>query len=75
MAECPNVAKLLSNITFDVPLENEGMGFLIRDSLPAADAAKKALTAHPEYLDAWLAGVTTVDGKDALPAVKEALGL
>jgi glycine betaine/proline transport system substrate-binding protein len=75
MAECPNVAKLLSNITFDIPLENEGMGFLIRDSMPAADAAKKALKAHPDYLDAWLAGVTTVDGKDALPAVKEALGL
>ena len=75
MGECPNVAKLLSNITFDIPLENEGMGFLIRDSMTPVDAAKKALKAHPDYLDTWLAGVTTVDGKDALPAVKEALGL
>jgi glycine betaine/proline transport system substrate-binding protein len=75
MGECPNVAKLLSNITFDIPLENEGMGFLIRDSMTPVDAAKKALKAHPDYLDTWLAGVTTVDGKDALPTVKEALGL
>jgi glycine betaine/proline transport system substrate-binding protein len=26
-------------------------------------------------LDAWLAGVKTVDGKDGLPAVKQYLGL
>lgn len=28
-------------------------------------AAKKWLAAHPETVDSWLAGVTTVDGKDA----------
>ncbi|WP_374656213.1 choline ABC transporter substrate-binding protein [Dongia sp.] len=75
MAECPNVAMLLKNITFDIPLENEGMGYLIRESLGATDAAAKALKAHPAYLDAWLAGVTTIDGGEGLAAVKKSLGL
>lgn len=73
--ECPNVAALLKNITFDVPLENEGMGYLIKDSLSATDAATKALKAHPDYLDKWLAGVTARDGSDGAAAVKKALGL
>ena len=75
LQECPNVAKLLGNITFDVPLENEGMGYLIHDGMSATEAAAKALKAHPEYLDKWLAGVTTFDGTEALPAVKAAIGL
>ncbi len=75
MQECPNVAKLLTNVTFDIPLENEGMGYLIHDGMSAADAAAKALKAHPDYLDKWLAGVTTLDGADGLSAVRKALGL
>jgi glycine betaine/proline transport system substrate-binding protein len=73
--ECPNVAALLKNITFDVPLENEGMGYLIHDGMSAADAADKALKAHPDYLDKWLAGVSAQDGSDGTAAVKKALGL
>jgi glycine betaine/proline transport system substrate-binding protein len=30
---------------------------------------------HKDRLDAWLAGVTTFDGKPGLAAVKEKLGL
>lgn len=75
MSECPNVAALLKNVTFDLALENEGMAYLIRDSLSPLEAARKALTANPAYLDAWLAGVTTLDGKDGLAAVKTSLGL
>jgi glycine betaine/proline transport system substrate-binding protein len=73
--ECPNVAALLKNITFDVPLENEGMGYLIHDGMSAAEAAHKALKAHPEYLDKWLSGVAAQDGSDGTAAVKKALGL
>ncbi len=40
-----------------------------------ADAAKDYLKKNPQVLDAWLAGVKTVDGKDGLPAVKQYLGL
>jgi glycine betaine/proline transport system substrate-binding protein len=73
--ECPNVAKLLDNLTFNVPMENVGMGYLIKDHMKPTDAAKKMLTADPKVLDAWLAGVTTMDGADGAAAVKKSLGL
>ena len=73
--ECPNVAKLLDNLTFNVPMENVGMGYLIQDGMAPVDAATKSLKSDPKVLDAWLAGVTTFDGKDGLAAVKQSLGL
>lgn len=74
-AECPNAGRLLSNLSFTLELENEGMGHLINDSAPPVEAAKKVIVAHPEVLEGWLAGVTTIDGRDGLAAVKDALGL
>ncbi|MDQ0996635.1 glycine betaine/proline transport system substrate-binding protein [Phyllobacterium ifriqiyense] len=73
--ECPNVGKLLANLKFTLPMENEIMGKILDDGEDAADAATEWLKANPGVLDAWLAGVTTYDGKDGLPAVKAELGL
>ncbi|HWT97042.1 MAG TPA: choline ABC transporter substrate-binding protein [Terriglobales bacterium] len=75
MQQCPNVAQLLNNLTFDIPTENTGMGYIINDSLKPTDAATKVLKANPQLLDPWLKGVTTIDGKDGLTAVKAELGL
>jgi glycine betaine/proline transport system substrate-binding protein len=75
LQECPNVAKLLDNITFNVAMENVGMGYLIEDHMKPTDAAKKVLETDPKVLDAWLAGVTTLDGADGAAAVKKSLGL
>lgn len=75
IAECPNVGAFLQNLAFDIDFENEGIGFLINDGLDPRDAAGRILKAHPEVLDAWLAGVTTRDGQDGLVAVKASLGL
>jgi glycine betaine/proline transport system substrate-binding protein len=75
LQECPNVAKLLGNLTFNVPMENVGMGYLIQDGMAPADAAAKLLKSDPKVLDAWLAGVTTLEGGDGLAAVKQSLGL
>jgi glycine betaine/proline transport system substrate-binding protein len=75
VAECPNVGALLNNLAFTLELENEGMGHLINDSAPPTEAAKKVILAHPELLTEWLAGVTTIDGRDGLAAVKDSLGL
>ncbi len=72
---CPNIGKLLANLTFDLQTENKGMGYIINDSLKPTDAARKVLRANPQLLDPWLAGVTTIDGKDGLAAVKANLGL
>jgi glycine betaine/proline transport system substrate-binding protein len=73
--ECPNVGALLKNLAFDVEFENKGMGYLIQDKMPPVDAAIKALREEPQRLDAWLNGVTTLDGEDGLAAVKAHLGL
>ena len=75
VAECANVGRLLNNLAFTLELENEGMGYLINEALSPNDAARKAIVAHPDLLAAWLAGVTTFDGKDGLSAVKDSLGL
>jgi glycine betaine/proline transport system substrate-binding protein len=75
MQACPNIGKLLTNLTFDLQTENKGMGYIINDSLKPTDAARKVLRTNPQLLDSWLAGVTTIDGRNGLTAVRAELGL
>ncbi|MBK8157575.1 MAG: glycine/betaine ABC transporter substrate-binding protein [Rhodospirillaceae bacterium] len=73
-AECPNVGALLKNLKFTLDME----GTIMESILGGKDgetAAKEWLVANPGVLDAWLAGVTTIDGQDGLAAVKTSLGL
>jgi glycine betaine/proline transport system substrate-binding protein len=56
-------------------MENEVMGAILEDNEDPGEAATAWLAEHPEVLDGWLNGVTTVDGEEGLPAVKEVLGL
>ncbi len=72
--ECPNVGKLLQNLSFTLEMENEIMGSILNDGAEAGAAAKEWLKAHPEAVDPWLEGVTSFDGGDAAAAVKEAIG-
>lgn len=73
--ECPNVGKLLTNLKFTLAMENEIMGSILNDEMEAGKAAAAWIKANPTTLDAWLEGVTTLDGKPALDAVKKALEL
>jgi glycine betaine/proline transport system substrate-binding protein len=73
--ECPNVAKLLQQMTFTLPMENEMMGLILNDGTEPDEAVKQWLVEHPETFDAWLEGVTTVDGGEGLAAVRSAMGL
>lgn len=73
--ECANVGKLLTNLTFTLQMENEVMSAILDEGKKPNDAATAWLKANAQVLDKWLSGVTTLDGKPALPAVKEALGL
>jgi glycine betaine/proline transport system substrate-binding protein len=66
---CPNVAKLVSNLKFTTDIENHVM-LPIMNKTDANKAAREWLKANPAVLDKWLAGVTTFDGKEGLPAVK-----
>lgn len=75
VAECPNVGKLLTNLKFSLPMENEIMGKILNDGEDPEKAATTWLKANGAAIEPWLAGVTTKDGKEGLPAVKTALGL
>lgn len=73
VTECANTGKLLQNLEFSLKLENEIMGAIL-DKGEAPEAAAKAwLAANPDTLAAWLDGVTTRDGGDAMAAVTAAL--
>ena len=73
--DCPNMGKLLNNLEFSLAMENEIMGAILDDGQKPDAAAKAWLQANPGVLDAWLAGVTTKDGGDAMSAVRGHLGL
>ncbi|WP_136685446.1 choline ABC transporter substrate-binding protein [Falsirhodobacter xinxiangensis] len=74
VAACPNAAAAFKGLVFDLPLENELMGKILEGE-DAQAAATKWIEANPERLDAWLAGVTTLDGQPGLEAVKAELDL
>ncbi|GAB4370135.1 MAG: choline ABC transporter substrate-binding protein [Kiloniellaceae bacterium] len=74
-SECPNVGKLLNNLVFSLPMEGAIMGAILNDGKNEKVAATEWLKANPGVLDGWLDGVTTLDGKPGLPAVKAHLGL
>lgn len=75
VAECPNVGKLLTNLKFTLAMENEIMGAILNDSEDPRDAASAWLKDNADVLGGWLDGVTTMDGGDAMAAVKKELGL
>jgi glycine betaine/proline transport system substrate-binding protein len=72
--DCPNAAKLFSNMTFDISMENQLMGKILAGAEGTA-AATEWLKGNPEVLTQWLDGVTTLDGQPGDAAVKAALGL
>lgn len=71
--ECSNVGQLLKNLSFTLDMESTLMGNVLDDKIKADAAAKAWLKNNPQVLDTWLAGVTTVDGKPGLEAVKAKL--
>jgi len=72
-ATCPNVGKFFSNLEFSLPMENEMMDKVLTDKKTPEVAAREWIKAHPEVLDKWLDGITTVDGKPGLEAAKKVL--
>jgi glycine betaine/proline transport system substrate-binding protein len=71
---CPNAAKLVSNMKFDVQMESHIMEKIMNKE-PAVGAAKELIAKNPQWLDSWLEGVTTFDGKDGKAAVMNYLKL
>jgi glycine betaine/proline transport system substrate-binding protein len=75
VTECPNVGALVKNLRFTLAMENEVMGAILNNSKDAGVAAEEWLKANPTVWNGWLEGVTTLDGKPGLDAVKASLGL
>ena len=62
--KCPNVGRLLSNLTFTAEDESRMMQPLL-DHKDAFESARQWLKDHPQDRQRWLEGVTTFDGKPA----------
>lgn len=71
---CPNAAKLVSNMKFTVEMEAALMDRIMNKEDPNV-VAQDWIKQNPQWLDTWLAGVTTFDGKSGLDAVKKHLSL
>ncbi|CAM3304899.1 glycine/betaine ABC transporter substrate-binding protein [Pseudomonas floridensis] len=70
---CPNVGKLLTNLSFTLDMENAIMAEVANKKVSNSEAAKAWLKANPAVLEKWLEGVKTIDDKEALAAVKAKL--
>ncbi|ROL86393.1 choline ABC transporter substrate-binding protein [Pseudomonas protegens] len=66
---CPNVHRLLQNLTFSAAQESQLMVPIMQRKAPQ-EVARQWLREHPEDLQRWLMGVTTFDGRDGVAAVK-----
>lgn len=73
-AQCPNIAKMFSQLKFTVDFENHGIQMMLKQGKGGKDAAIAMMKQHPELVKAWLAGVTTLDSKDGLAAVDQKIG-
>lgn len=72
---CPNVGKLLQNLEFTLAMENEIMGAILNDGTDPDEAAAAWMGDNMDVVMGWLDGVTTLDGGDAVEAVKAAMDM
>ena len=70
--QCPNVGRLLANLQFDSAMENRLMSDILDKGMTPAAAVRAYVKENPAALEKWLDGVTTLDGKPGLDAVKSA---
>ncbi|MNY40581.1 Glycine betaine-binding protein OpuAC precursor [compost metagenome] len=71
---CPNAARLIANLKFNVDVESELMVGVL-DKQNSIEVAKAWIKRNPQWLNTWLAGVTTFEGKEALPTAQKYFGL
>ena len=68
-AECPNMGRLLANLTFTLRGESEMMAAILDRHEQPDVAAAAWLKANPTVVKAWLEGVRTFDGRPAASAL------
>jgi glycine betaine/proline transport system substrate-binding protein len=69
-AQCPNVGRLLRNLSFTTQQEDGLMVDILDHHLSPDVAAEGWLKANPTVVAAWLEGVTTFDGRPAMSAMQ-----
>jgi glycine betaine/proline transport system substrate-binding protein len=71
-AECPNMARLLTNLKFSLRGESEMMAAILDRHEAPESAATQWLKANPTVTKAWLEGVLTFQGRPAATALARA---
>ena len=71
-AQCPNIGRLLRNLSFTTQEESRVMADILDRHQPPEVAAESWLKANPAVVAGWLEGVTTFDGRPALSAMSGA---
>jgi glycine betaine/proline transport system substrate-binding protein len=70
-AECPNVAKLISQMKFTLPMVgNTIMAPVLNEGKDPVAHAADWIKANPDVIKAWTDGVTAMDGSDGAAALK-----
>ncbi len=67
--ECPNLGRLLKNLSFTTRQESRVMDDILNRHQPPEVAAETFLKANPDTVATWLQGVATFDGRPALAAM------
>ncbi len=73
--ECPNMARLLNNLSFTTLQESRVMDDILNRHQPAEVAATTFLKNNPDTVARWLEGVSTYDGRPALGAMRTTVKL
>jgi glycine betaine/proline transport system substrate-binding protein len=73
LGECPNAGKLISNLKFNLKMEGDMMAPVLKDGKDPKVVAMEWIKANPDSIKAWLDGVTTMDGGDAMAAVQKVI--
>ena len=73
LAECPNAGKLVSNLKFNLKMEGDMMAPVLKDGKDPKVVAMEWIKANPDSINAWLEGVTALDGSDAKAAVQKVI--
>ncbi len=73
LTECPNVGKLLKNLSFSLEMENSLMEAILNQKVQPEKAARQWLSENPQQVEAWLKDVKTREGNVAATAVLDYL--
>jgi glycine betaine/proline transport system substrate-binding protein len=70
---CPNALKFFQNLRYTPEMLSAVMQTMENENKSGAVAGREWIVANSSVLEDWLEGVTTFDGKNALPIAQEAL--